>query len=548
MSKATKKNIITSLIVLPLILLATSIQYLTYYHLIPTYTLIIRTGIHFALLIAWCLSIKRRIIQTQVRKYLFTIITLMIFWILLKTIKYSINDTDIKRYLWYLYYIPMLFIPLFSLFVSMSLAKNENYLLPKWTKLLYIPTTLLFLLVLTNDYHQNIFSFHTGIMTDLNYHYEIGYYVILIWIIICALSSFINMLRKSRIIQNKTILLFPLLPLSLSFIYTVSYINNFNWITAFIKDMTVIHCFLIYSIFESCIQCGLIQSNIGYNELFEATTLPIQITNTDYGITHVSHALKEPIEPKLLKQMQTSTILLDNNTLLKKYELNNGYVYWKEDISEMNALWNELELTRDELKDTGDILAVENSQREKLLRLTEENKLYDLMAKETSKQIEMINDYLSKIKNTDDIHEARTILGQIIIIGTYIKRRNNLIFVGAQNGLIPSKELQLCLNESSENLNYYGIACYVNFMGETLLTLDQATSVYDLFEKVVEESIESLNELLISIEITDDIEMNICALCSKSLKQLQDQIQGIEYEQDDDNLQYLHYTIKERES
>ncbi len=246
--------------------------------------------------------------------------------------------------------------------------------------------------------------------------------------------------------------------------------------------------------------------------------------------------------------MQTSTILLDNNTLLKKYELHNGYVYWKEDISEMNALWNELELTRDELKDTGDILAVENSQREKLLRLTEENKLYDLMAKETSKQIEIINDHLSKIKNTNDIHEARTILGQIIIIGTYIKRRNNLIFVGAQNGLIPSKELQLCLNESSENLNYYGIACYVNFMGETLLTLDQATSVYDLFEKVVEESIESLIELLISIEITDDIEMNICALCSKSLKQLQDQIQGIEYEQDDDNLQYFRYTIKERES
>lgn len=69
-----------------------------------------------------------------------------------------------------------------------------------------------------------------------------------------------------------------------------------------------------------------------------------------------------------------------------------------------------------------------------------------------------------------------------------------------------------------------------------------------MFEKVVEESIESLNELLISIEISDEIEMNICALCSKSLKQLQDQIQGIEYEQDDDNLQYFRYTIKERES
>ncbi len=548
MSKAIKKNIITLLIVLPLILLATCIQYLTYYHLISTYTLIIRTGIHFALLIAWCLSIKKRIIQTQVRRYLFTIIVLMIFWLLFKTIKYSITDNDIKRYLWYLYYIPMLFIPLFALFVSMSLAKNENYLLPRWTKLLYIPPTLLFLLVLTNDYHQKVFSFHTGIMTDLNYQYELGYYVILVWIILCALSSFINMLRKTHIIQNKTVLLFPLLPLSLSFIYTISYINNVKWITVIIKDMTVIHCFLIYSIFESCIQCGLIQSNIGYDELFEATTLPIQITNINYETTHVSSTLKEPIQAKLLKQMQTNTILLDNNTLFKKHQLHNGYVYWKEDITEMNVLWNELELTRDELKDTGDILAVENSQREKLLRLTEENKLYDLMSKETSKQIEMINNRLAKIKETDNIHEARTILGQIIIIGTYIKRRNNLIFVGAQNGLIPSKELHLCLNESSENLNYYGVMCKVNVIGESLLTLTQATVAYDLFEKVVETSLETLKELLVSIEITDGIEINICALCHESLDQLQKLIPDIEYEQDDDNLQYIRYTIRESRS
>lgn len=545
MSKVAKKNIITTLIVLPLILLATSIQYLTYYHIISSYTLIIRTSIHFALLFAWCLSIQRRIIQTQVRRYLFAIVTLMIFWLLFKTIKYSIYHTDIKRYLWYLYYIPMLFIPLLALFVSMSLAKTETYLLPRWTKLLYFPPTLLFLLVLTNDYHQKVFSFHTGIMTDLNYQYELGYYVILVWIILCAISSFIIMLKKSRIIQNKTILLFPLVPLLLSFIYTISYINNVKWITVLIKDMTVIHCFLIYSIFESCIQCGLIQSNIGYDELFEATTLPIQITNTNFETTHISNTMKEPIEKDVLRHMQTNTILLDNDTLLKKHSVHNGYVYWKEDISEMNTLWNELELTRDELKDTGDILAVENTQREKLLRLTEENRLYDLMSKETSKQIKMINDRLLKIQNTSNTKEARTILGQIIIIGTYIKRRNNLIFVGSQNGLIPSVELQLCLNESNENLNYYGISSKATIIGEALLTTDVATKTYDLFEQIVETSLETLKELLVSIEITDNVEINICASCKEDLSELKDTFPNLEYEQDEDKLQYIRYIVKE---
>ena len=53
----------------------------------------------------------------------------------------------------------MLFIPLLCVFVALSLGKPENYRLPKWTSLLYIPTTLLLLLVLTNDLHQLVFVF-----------------------------------------------------------------------------------------------------------------------------------------------------------------------------------------------------------------------------------------------------------------------------------------------------------------------------------------------------------------------------------------------------
>ena len=95
-----------------------------------------------------------RIVQTQVRRYLLAISVLMVLWILLRSIKFSIDNMDAERWLWYFYYFPMLLIPMLSVFVSLSLGKGEDFQLPRWTKLLYFPTLLLLLLVLTNDLHQ----------------------------------------------------------------------------------------------------------------------------------------------------------------------------------------------------------------------------------------------------------------------------------------------------------------------------------------------------------------------------------------------------------
>ena len=103
-----------------------------------------------------------RIVQTQVRRYLLAISVLMVLWILLRSIKFSIDNMEAGRWLWYFYYFPMLLIPMLSVFVSLSLGKGENFQLPRWTKLLYFPTLLLLLLVLTNDLHQQVFSFPSG--------------------------------------------------------------------------------------------------------------------------------------------------------------------------------------------------------------------------------------------------------------------------------------------------------------------------------------------------------------------------------------------------
>ena len=539
MSKATKKTILFALGVLALIAFAMWLRYASRHIFHSPAVSHLRSGIYVFLFSAWCYSLWIRIVQTQVRRYLLAISVLMVLWILLRSIKFSIENTDAERWLWYFYYFPMLFIPMLSVFVSRSLGKGEDFRLPRWTKLLYLPTLLLLLLVLTNDLHQQVFSFPSGVLSDRAYRYESGYFFVLGWEALCAGFALLSMVKNCRILRSRRIRWLPLVPLALSLAYAYAYVKKVHWVWVLAGDMTVSQCLIFASILECCIQCGLIQSNLGYDELFEATSLPVQITDPAFCSQYVSAAMQGALPQSELRQMQQDTVHLGDDTLLKRHKLRRGWVFWKEDISALNQVQRELELTRDELRDTGDVLEVENAQRARWLKLTEENRLYDMMEAQTARQIAMLRDLLAELQKTEEPDRARRLLGQVIIIGTYIKRRNNLIFVGEQRGAISVQELLLCLNESSENISVYGADCKTIIKGEGQLTVEQATQVYDLFEAVVETELESLRALLISIEVGKWVEVALCVSATEPLCGLRARFPGLEWEQDEDGLQYV---------
>ena len=539
MSKATKISLLCALAALGLIVLAMLLRYASRHILHDPIVNHLRSGIYVFLFSAWCYTLWLRIVQVQVRRYLLAISALMVLWILLRSIKFSIGNTDAERRLWYFYYFPMLFIPMLSVFVSQSLGKDEAFRLPRWTKLLYIPTLLLLLLVLTNDLHRQVFSFPSGVLSDGEYRYEKGYYFVLGWEALCAAFSLVLMVRSCRIPHSRRIRWLPLVPFALSLAYAYAYVKKVYWVWVLAGDMTVSQCLIFASIFECCIQCGLIQSNLGYDELFEATSLPVQITDHALCTKYASIAMQKPLPQSELRHMQQDTVQMDDDTLLKRHRLRSGWVFWKEDISALNQIRKELELTRDELRDTGDVLAAENAQRARWLKLTEENRLYDMMEAQTARQIAMLRDLLAELQKTEDSGRARHLLGQVIIIGTYIKRRSNLIFVGVQRGAISVQELRLCLNESSENIIVYGADCKTIVKGEGQLTVEQATQVYDLFEAVVETELESLRALLISIEVGKWVEVALCVSAAEPLCGLRARFPDLEWEQDEDGLQYV---------
>lgn len=397
LSAAKKRDTLICCITALLILCAMAARILGSPEGAPGLSSMIRNGIYMGLTAAWGVSVQRRIIQAQTRRYLIAIALLMLLWLTERAIKYEFNlSAASARRLWYSYYIPILLIPLITVFTAMSLGRPENYKLPGWTRLLYIPTFAFMAMVLTNDRHQLVFAFPADaeIWTGGNAAHSIGYFAVVAWTAVCAAGTIIVMIEKCRRPKSR-IQWLPILPVALSFVYTALYVSDVKWLRLIAGDMTVFQCLAIMAALEGCIRCGLIQSNTGYDELFGATTIGAQITDHGFRVKSASHSAL-PISLEKMEQALEGPVQLDKNTLLKGQEISSGYVFWQEDISELQGVLDQFQTVQEELRDTGDVLKAEAEQRSYWLKITEENRLYDMVERKTQRQVALLRKLLSR--------------------------------------------------------------------------------------------------------------------------------------------------------
>ena len=162
----------------------------------------IRAVLYLLLFALWGFSLDRRIIQKQALHCLRLTAALMLVWLVLRTLKYEfVTDLTVARYIWYLYYLPMLFIPLFGMYIALSLGKSEEFQLTGRIGALAIIPAALFLLVITNDLHQQAFAFDSGVPGKPdNYSYSHGpvYFCCLGWMVVCMFFSLILLLKKTK--------------------------------------------------------------------------------------------------------------------------------------------------------------------------------------------------------------------------------------------------------------------------------------------------------------------------------------------------------------
>ena len=117
-------------------------------------------------------------------------------------------------------------------------------------------------------------------------------------------------------------------------------------------------------------------------------------------------------------------------------------------------------------------------------------------SKQTAKQINLLNDWLKRLTETSDPEEKKELLRRIVVVGAYLKRRNNLILVNEQEGTIKAEELKLSIEEMMMNLRLAGVTCASSVQIEKELPAEIAMAFFDFYEYVVENAFDGLSSLL----------------------------------------------------
>ena len=500
----TKQNYKTGFLVAAMVFSAIALRVLGKFDILIVPGGIVRSLIYITLYIGWGISVSKRIIQVQVRHYLIAVSGLLVFWFVIRTTNYFfVDNADTKRYLWYLYYLPMLFIPLFSLYVAILLGKPANARLSKTALLLlYIPTALCLLLVLTNDLHQLVFSFPEGeVWTDRNNGYTFGYYMVIGWEALCALAAFVIMLIKCRLSQRKKYLPFLLLTASIG--YALVYASGVKWMQMIGGDITAAQCLMFTGILECCIQCGLIQTNTGYKALFEAGSIGAQIVDTDHNTRYASSNAPK-LSADIMRLAEKDAASLNNNTLLKSSKIPGGHVLWQEDITDITAVLQKLEENRKTILESNDVEQENYKTKVKINTVREKNRLYDRLQAQTAHQIELLDQLLTQYEAQSDPEIRRSLLAKAAVIGAYIKRRGNLMFIGEKSNVTDTAELSACLEESFANLELMGVECAIDIPCKNSIDTRDAIRVYDFFEAVTEKAMDDLQFVWLKARSLED--------------------------------------------
>ena len=167
-----------------------------------------RSCIYLGLYCAWVIYLEKHVVYKKMRRCLTAIGCLMVFWFFVRTVKFHIFHEPLGEHIcWYLYYIPMILIPVLGLSAALFFVEKDEEKTVRQIIILLTVAAVLIISVFTNDLHQLVFRFSKQPpFSDRDYSYGILFAVIQGWMLSCLTGMEIILIRKSRIPGKKQFL------------------------------------------------------------------------------------------------------------------------------------------------------------------------------------------------------------------------------------------------------------------------------------------------------------------------------------------------------
>lgn len=511
--KATTKHLLPTVFVFAVIAIAYACRMLAKFDIGGPAVNHIRTALYLLLFTLWGFSLGRRIIQRQALHCLRLTAALMLLWLILRTLKYSVvTGPAAGRYIWYLYYLPMLFLPLLCVYIALSMGKSEDYRLSRGTGMLSIIPAALFLLVITNDLHQQVFAFKSGVPglpVSGTYSYRPLYFICLGWMVVCMAFSLVCLFRKSRIPNGEGKRITPFVLGCAMLLYSILYLSGIPAVRWWFGDMNVMFCLMYAAIYESCIRCRMIPSNTGYVELFEASTLAACIADRSGRIVLRSRAAGED----MTCPQEGQRIVRPDGMRISSAPISGGYAVWQDNVRQLAELRTRLNANKEEMERNKKKLKDAYLVQKSLHELTEKNRIYNELEAKHSRQTAQMRQMLAQCERSGPA-ERRSLLKKVLLLGTYIKRSANLYFLSSEYQWLPQQELRLTVDEAVRALTACGTECGVIYRTTEPMRASEVVRLFDLLEIVAETTVDDLRSLFISVS---DSAMDLSVECAADL-------------------------------
>ena len=427
----------------------------------------------------WVVRVYYKLYDKKIRKYILFIGILMVFWLLIRIVKGVAIDVRLERICWYFYYLPLIFIPTIFYICSNSLLVKMNN---KIKFIIYLISSILLILVLTNDFHEFVFKFNNGIYFHNDYSHYIGYYLIFIWIFYLFGGGMISLAVNRLKIKKDFNVFLPLLVLLIGLIYTFLYIFDIPYIRKL--DMSLVNSILICLGIELMFYLNLIPNNSKYVQKFSNSRLDMAILDLD-GKTKYTTLSFNVIPDFILNDIKKN--MIKNNYKSKNivYEVKknkDSYVILKKDLSYIFKLKDEIVKQKKQLLKQRESMKLEEKTKRELWEIKIRNDAINRIEKNLDeKRIEAKNILMKNNVNREDLEKVKRII-------IYSKKKSMLMISEMNDDMYNDDSIKLLLNElilSMPSLNIDGFVVVKNKMN---IKANIMSYLYDIVYELMENS------------------------------------------------------------
>lgn len=486
------------------------------------------------LLTAWGASAYYRCSDSEVRRYLAIATALMVGWMILVLVKYSSPHPAVSEYAWYLFYVPMLFLPLLSLFGVLRSAALDQ--MPHAGLLRGVAvgiSSVLLVLVLTNQVHGWAFRFdRDGQSAVSDYSYGPLYWAVAAWILLVFLATAAVLVGVARRgLRAAIYVLVGVFVIAAAF--SVLYVQRVE--VAFTSNMSLVYVLLFTAATEISLQLGVLPSLSWSQATFRALPLDVRVIS-DGG----EDVLRTDQRPALTKQ-EIRAILSgkgkgegdgaggcggegegDGDVTRQTFPVPGGVGLLSTDVRTLRMQTRALREKQSVLRSQNALLERDHQIQSRLAALRYERQFLVDVENRISHAAQAIGALLSSLEQlpASDAVGRTVILEKVRLLISYSKARGRLVLAEHEDGILDPHHFNLLVSQSVSDLRAAGIqSALVNDLRAGISTR-VAGALYDCLFDFALATIDCLNPVLL-VHMSDQdtegqVELRVAHACDST--------------------------------